>query len=201
MSDEFMALKVTQDKRRHAPFVRLLRALLFAWIGPVVWRAPRIEAYGPTIILCNHARYSDSIFLQIASRGRLTVCGAKLHYFDSWKENYFLGLLNVIPVAGREQFVDDCCRLLGQGRPILIYPEMGRNPHGLGEFKDWFTEVIERSGAAVQVACLNKVYEPYFTLPSLRLKKIFVPGYLKKQSRAKVVALIRREMELLLIRA
>lgn len=52
-------------------------------------------------------------------------------------------------MENEQQFKKDCCNYLSQNRPILIYPEMGRNPEGLGEFNTWAAEVALESNVPV----------------------------------------------------
>src|SRR5260221_452308 len=44
---------------------------------------------------------------------------------------------------------DERSALLGANEITLIYPEMGRNPEGIGEFLTWAADVALASGAAI----------------------------------------------------
>jgi 1-acyl-sn-glycerol-3-phosphate acyltransferase len=91
----------------------------------------------------------DTLYLIAAVRPRFTVCGAQPKYFSSRARRLLLGILNIIKVESREQFMHDCCELLKSNEVILIYPAMGRVFDGLGEFKTWAAEVAIVSQARV----------------------------------------------------
>jgi len=93
------------------------------------------------ILICNHAAFVDSVYIICAVRPRFTICGAKPKYFSSFSKRFIFRLANVLKVENHDQFLNDCSTLLSSGENILIYPEMGRNPEGLGEFKSWAAEV------------------------------------------------------------
>jgi len=93
------------------------------------------------IIISNHAAFSDSIYMICAVRPRFTICGANPRYFNSGIKRFIFKIANIIEVVDKNQFLEDCGKLLESGEIILVYPEMGRNPGGLGEFKTWAAEV------------------------------------------------------------
>ncbi|UCH95339.1 MAG: 1-acyl-sn-glycerol-3-phosphate acyltransferase [Candidatus Aminicenantes bacterium] len=93
------------------------------------------------IIISNHAAFADSIYMICAVRPRFTICGAKSKYFISSIKRFVFKIANIIKVVDKNQFLEDCGKLLESGEIILVYPEMGRNPDGLGEFKTWAAEV------------------------------------------------------------
>lgn len=101
------------------------------------------------ILCCNHAALIDSIYIILAVKPRLTICGAKPRYFSTPFRRFLMRLANIIKVESRAGFLQDCGRLLQQAEIILIYPEMGRNPEGLGEFKTWAAEVALQNNVPI----------------------------------------------------
>jgi 1-acyl-sn-glycerol-3-phosphate acyltransferase len=104
------------------------------------------------ILVCNHAAWADSFYLILAVRPRFTICGAKPRYFATAPRRALMAVANILPVdpdpvSGRDAFLDDCRALLAAGEILLIYPEMGRNPAGLGEFRTWAAEAALASRA------------------------------------------------------
>ena len=95
----------------------------------------------PCILIANHAAFIDSVYIICAVRPRFTICGAKPVYFQNFFRRQVFRTANILQVKSHEQFLHDCGLLLRSGEVILIYPEMGRHPGGLGEFKTWAAEV------------------------------------------------------------
>lgn len=132
------------------PFFLFLRLFLKTFIKNLILyrKGYRVEGKDhlpekrkPCIIICNHAALVDSVYIICAVKPRFTICGARPNYFSTTIKRFVLRLGNVIKVENRQQFLDDCEALLKAGEVILIYPEMGRNPRGLSEFKQWAAEV------------------------------------------------------------
>lgn len=104
---------------------------------------------GPLILTCNHASYLDSVYLSCAFRPRLTICGAKPRYFSTFAKRVVASIGNILRVESQEQFVADCSELLRAQETIVIYPEMGRYPHGMAPFKTWAAEVALKNDATI----------------------------------------------------
>lgn len=102
------------------------------------------ELSPPYVLLANHAAFLDSIYLIRATPHTFTICGARPKYFSRWYWRTLMWLLQIIKVEHRPTYLDDCQRLLQQGTPILIYPEMQRNKESMGPFKTWAAEVALR---------------------------------------------------------
>ena len=98
------------------------------------------------IVTCNHAAFIDSVYLILAVRSRFTICGAKPRLFRSAPLRLAMALANILKVENREQFLTDTAELLAADETLLIYPEMGRFPDSLGEFKTWAAEVALANG-------------------------------------------------------
>lgn len=97
------------------------------------------------ILTCNHAAFIDSVYLILAVAPRFTICGAKPRLFRNPLLRSVMLLANTLRVESREQFLHDCAALLSTDEILLIYPEMGRNPDGLGQFSTWAAEVALES--------------------------------------------------------
>lgn len=136
--------------RVNRPAYLALRGVLrFLLKGPfVVFKGFRVEGVEhlphkrrAMILTCNHAAFIDSVYLILAARSRFTICGAKPRLFRSAKLRTAMALANILKVENHEQFMSDTASLLAAGETLLIYPEMGRFPDGLGDFKTWAAEV------------------------------------------------------------
>jgi 1-acyl-sn-glycerol-3-phosphate acyltransferase len=137
-------------KHINNPFFLSLRFILKRFIKPVVFifKGYRIEGKKnlpkkrkPCMIICNHAAFSDSIYIICSLKPRFAVCGAKPKYFSTFVKRNIMQLANVMKVKNQGQFVTDCGKLLAAGNILLIYPQMGRFPAELHEFKTWAAEV------------------------------------------------------------
>ena len=95
----------------------------------------------PLILACNHAAFIDSVYWILALRSRFTICGAKPRLFRSASLRFAMALANILKVESHDQFLADTGALLAAGETVLIYPEMGRYPEGLGDFETWAAEV------------------------------------------------------------
>lgn len=101
----------------------------------------------PLILVANHAAFIDSIYVILAVSPRFTICGAKPRLFKNPTRRKLMALANILKVEEHSQYLRDCTTLLAAGEILLIYPEMGRFPDGLGPFKKWAAEVALASGA------------------------------------------------------
>ncbi|HDN26421.1 MAG TPA: 1-acyl-sn-glycerol-3-phosphate acyltransferase [Thioploca sp.] len=132
-------------------FARFLRWLLLPIFYLIFYGFKRFRVHHserlPTkkrrsvILCCNHAAFVDSVYLILAVKPRFTICGAKPRLFSTFFRRLLMNVANVIKVENHQQFLQDCATLLAAGEILLIYPEMGRNPEGLGTFKTWAAEV------------------------------------------------------------
>jgi len=95
----------------------------------------------PLILACNHAAFIDSVYLILAVPAPFVICGAKPRLFRSPLLRLAMALANILRVDDREQYLADTGALLASGETLLIYPEMGRFPDGLGDFETWAAEV------------------------------------------------------------
>lgn len=137
------------------PHWLFLRRLLKWTLGPVArWgKGLRVEGAErlpqrrePLILAVNHAAFIDSVYLIFALRPRFVVCGAKPRLFRNGRLRSLMALANILRVESHDQYLADCGALAKAGEILLIYPEMGRFPEGLGPFKTWAAEVALTHG-------------------------------------------------------
>jgi 1-acyl-sn-glycerol-3-phosphate acyltransferase len=144
--------------------------LLGPWLRvlyrPVVEGRRFVPATGPAIIASNHLAFSDSIFMPLMVRRRVTFV-AKAEYFTGkgvkgWLVKMFFLGSGTIPVdrtGGRaaQAALDTLLRVLREGRLAGIYPEGTRSPDGrLYRGKTGVARLTLESGApVVPVVMLN----------------------------------------------
>lgn len=120
----------------------IIRPMLFIFKGyRVVGKKNLPKKRKACIIICNHAAFADSVYIICSLKPRFTICGARPKYFERFLKRNTLRTANIMQVVDHDQYVADCGKLLQAGEIILIYPEMGRFPAGLSEFKTWAAEV------------------------------------------------------------
>jgi len=89
---------------------------------------------GPIIMASNHVSFSDSIFLPLVLKRRITFV-AKAEYFDSWKTAWFFRAIGQIPIrreggTASQRALDSARDVLVDGGVFGIYPEGTRSPDG-----------------------------------------------------------------------
>jgi 1-acyl-sn-glycerol-3-phosphate acyltransferase len=120
----------------------MLYWLLKAILSPVLrfFYRVRVEGLehapssGPAILASNHLSFSDSIFLPLVLRRRVTFV-AKAEYFDDPKTAWFFRALGQIPVrreggSAAEGALAAARDVLNEGELFGIYPEGTRSPDG-----------------------------------------------------------------------
>jgi 1-acyl-sn-glycerol-3-phosphate acyltransferase len=144
--------------------------LLGPWLRvlyrPLVEGRGHVPATGPAIIASNHLAFSDSIFMPLMVRRKVTFV-AKAEYFTGkgikgWLVKMFFIGSGTIPVdrtGGRsaQAALDTLLRVLREGRLAGIYPEGTRSPDGrLYRGKTGVARLALESGApVVPVVMLN----------------------------------------------
>jgi 1-acyl-sn-glycerol-3-phosphate acyltransferase len=144
--------------------------LLGPWLRMLFW--PRVEGrdnvpvYGPAIIASNHLSFSDSIFMPLMVKRKVTFV-AKSEYFTGKGIKGFLTRMfmvgtGTIPVdrsGGRaaQAAIETGLRVLREGNLFGIYPEGTRSPDGrLYRGKTGVARLALESGApVVPVVMLN----------------------------------------------
>ena len=89
---------------------------------------------GPAILASNHISFSDSIFLPLVLRRRVTFV-AKAEYFDDPKTAWFFRAVGQIPIrrtggSAAMAALDSAAEVLEGGHLFGIYPEGTRSPDG-----------------------------------------------------------------------
>jgi 1-acyl-sn-glycerol-3-phosphate acyltransferase len=149
----------------------LLKYIVLGPLLKLIFR-PRVEgrdyvpSEGPAIIASNHLSFSDSIFMPLVVRRRVTFV-AKQEYFTGkglkgWLTKMFFVGTGCIPVdrsGGRaaQAAIDTGMRVLREGKLFGIYPEGTRSPDGrLYRGKTGVARMALESGAPViPVAMVN----------------------------------------------
>ncbi len=124
------------------PLRILLKGIFFIRGFRIAGREHLPRKKEPLMIVSNHAAFVDSVYFICSVRPRIVICGAKPKYFQSFFTRHLFRIANILMVESEGQFVQDCIELLGRGEILLVYPEMGRNPLGMGEFRTWAAKVI-----------------------------------------------------------
>jgi 1-acyl-sn-glycerol-3-phosphate acyltransferase len=93
-----------------------------------------VPKQGPAILASNHLSFSDSIFLPLVLRRRITFV-AKAEYFEDWKTAWFFRAVGQIPVkrgdgAASKLALETAKGVLEEGKLFAIYPEGTRSPDG-----------------------------------------------------------------------
>jgi 1-acyl-sn-glycerol-3-phosphate acyltransferase len=163
----------------------ILGPLLRLLFRPDVSGRQYLPEHGPAIIASNHLSFSDSIFMPLVVRRRVTFV-AKSEYFTGkgikgfLVKMFFVGT-GTIPVdrsGGRaaQAAIDTGLRVLREGKLFGIYPEGTRSPDGrLHRGKTGVARLALSSGApVVPVAMLNadEIQPPGQVLPRVRRVRI-----------------------------
>jgi 1-acyl-sn-glycerol-3-phosphate acyltransferase len=136
--------------------MRLLRAL---FSPTVVTGAEHLDGIdGPIVIVANHASHADTMVVAGALprriRRRLVVAAAGDYFFandvTAALSTVFVGALPVDRSKVNRRTLEICHQLLGEGRPLLVYPEGGRTSDGeMHDFKAGAAWIARRAGVPV----------------------------------------------------
>jgi 1-acyl-sn-glycerol-3-phosphate acyltransferase len=160
------------------PWLRLI-------FRPHVEGREHVPARGPAIIASNHLSFSDSIFMPLMVKRKVTFV-AKAEYFTGkgikgWLTKMFFVGTGMIPVdrsGGRaaQAAIETGLRILREGSLFGIYPEGTRSPDGrLYRGKTGVARIALESGAPViPVVMLNadQIQPPGKLLPKIARVKI-----------------------------
>jgi 1-acyl-sn-glycerol-3-phosphate acyltransferase len=96
--------------------------------------ADNVPATGPAILASNHVSFSDSIFLPMVLKRRITFV-AKAEYFEDPKTAWFFRAVGQIPIkreggSASERALAAAREVLERGELFGIYPEGTRSPDG-----------------------------------------------------------------------
>ena len=94
----------------------------------------QVPPSGPAILASNHLSFSDSIFLPMVLRRRITFV-AKAEYFEKKKTAWFFRAVGQIPIkreggSASQRALDSAMEVLHGGGLFGIYPEGTRSPDG-----------------------------------------------------------------------
>ena len=96
--------------------------------------AENVPQKGAAILASNHLSFSDSIFLPLILRRRVTFV-AKAEYFEDKKTAWFFRAVGQIPIkreggSASERALTSACEVLTRSGLFGIYPEGTRSPDG-----------------------------------------------------------------------
>ena len=94
----------------------------------------KVPSQGAAILASNHLSFSDSIFLPLVLRRRITFV-AKAEYFEDKKTAWIFRALGQIPIkreggSASQRALDSAMEILQHGGLFGIYPEGTRSPDG-----------------------------------------------------------------------
>jgi len=94
----------------------------------------KVPADGPAILASNHLSFSDSVFLPLVLKRRITFV-AKAEYFEKKKTAWIFRALGQIPIkreggSASQRALDSAMEILDAGGVFGIYPEGTRSPDG-----------------------------------------------------------------------
>ncbi len=158
--------------------VRLLRAILIDNVirpatkviaSPEVHGKDRVEGVSsPVIFASNHASHLDTPLvlsnLPERYRHRCVVAAGADYFFDRrWKAYLWSGILGAIPIERTKvnrRSAELSTQLISEGWSLLIFPEGGRTPDGLGQnFKGGVAQLAIKTGVPVVPIFLEGTYE------------------------------------------
>lgn len=93
-----------------------------------------VPASGPVILASNHVSFSDSVFLPVVLKRRITFV-AKAEYFERRRTAWFFRAMGQIPVIrgggpASARALESAQQVLDDGGAFGIYPEGTRSPDG-----------------------------------------------------------------------
>jgi 1-acyl-sn-glycerol-3-phosphate acyltransferase len=166
----------TDWSRRYG--VRLIRAILLDNLvrpaaklaaSPTVYGEDRLEGLdGPVIFAANHASHLDTpLILSLLPehfRHRCVVAAGADYFFDKrWKAYIWSGLLAAIPIERNRvsrRSARNAEALLHERWSVLIFPEGGRSPDGLGQaYKGGVAYLAQRTGVPVVPIFIEGTFE------------------------------------------
>jgi 1-acyl-sn-glycerol-3-phosphate acyltransferase len=156
------------------PWVRFL-------FWPKVEGAENIPTSGPAILASNHLSFSDSIFLPLVVKRKVTF-PAKAEYFNSpgikgLFSKLFFTAVGQVPIdrssgSAAKSALSTLERLLADGDVVGIYPEGTRSPDGrLYRGKTGVARLALQTGAVVVPCAMintNQIQPPGKLLPRIR---------------------------------
>jgi 1-acyl-sn-glycerol-3-phosphate acyltransferase len=112
----------------------ILTPLLRFFFPVTVEGLHNVPTDGPVILASNHVSFSDSVFLPLVLRRRVTFV-AKAEYFENKKTAWFFRAIGQIPIkreggSASQRALDSAKEILDRGGVFGIYPEGTRSPDG-----------------------------------------------------------------------
>jgi 1-acyl-sn-glycerol-3-phosphate acyltransferase len=147
---------------RYRLFRWIVRALGILFLGFEVHGVERVPVKGPVIVVANHRRFFDPVFVSMAIPRRLRWMAKKeLFAFPFGRLFYFLGTVPVDRQGGGRAALRTALNFLAEGRALGIFPEGTRRREGASlEAKSGAALLASRSGAPVIPVLAGKIPGP-----------------------------------------
>jgi 1-acyl-sn-glycerol-3-phosphate acyltransferase len=150
----------------------------------------------PVIVYSNHQQFIDTLYFAMAIKPRFILIGANIKYAKHQLMRFAMNILFIGFYHNEQQFKEDCFQVLNQGRVLLLYPEMGRNPEHLGDFKPLAAEVAITNNTLL-IPCYIHYDKPARNCELIVGKEFSPQGYdvahLNQLMREKILELMPKE--------
>jgi 1-acyl-sn-glycerol-3-phosphate acyltransferase len=147
-----------------------------------------VPRQGPALLIANHQSYLDPVLVGLAARRRLWYVARSTlfrHRFFGW----YIRSLNAVPIDQEGTGIEGLratLRLLKEGKPVMVFPEGGRTPHGKIEpLKPGIHLLMKRAPAPIIPLGIAGAYEAW---PTRRPYPILAPLFLPASERTIAVS-------------
>jgi 1-acyl-sn-glycerol-3-phosphate acyltransferase len=168
------------------------------------YRAIRIPATGPVVLLANHESHLDPVLVGVATRRPISYLARKSLFQGPFGR--LIRSVNAIPldregvgIAGLREVI----HRLREGEATLVFPEGTRTHDGqLGVFQPGFGILARRSGATIVPVGIEGAYEawprqcrlPRLARVTLHVGRPIPPDRIAALSEEALIALVRRRI-------
>jgi 1-acyl-sn-glycerol-3-phosphate acyltransferase len=155
---------------RYRLFRWIMRALGAFFLGFEVHGTEQVPEKGPVVVVANHSRFFDPVFVSMAVPRRLRwMAKRELFAFPFGRFFYFLGTFPVDRQGGGRAALRTALRLLTEGWALGIFPEGTRRKEGVSpEAKSGAALLAARSGAPVLPVFADRIPGPAARLRGAR---------------------------------
>ena len=155
---------------RYRLFRWIMRALGAFFLGFEVHGTEQVPEKGPVVVVANHSRFFDPVFVSMAVPRRLRWMAKKeLFAFPFGRFFYFLGTFPVDRQGGGRAALRTALRLLTEGWALGIFPEGTRRKEDVSpEAKSGAALLAARSGAPVLPIFADRIPGPAARLRGAR---------------------------------
>lgn len=155
-----LAAALFYNASRQSVFVLLRLFYRFRWTG-----AGNVPRRGPVLIIANHQSYLDPPMVGIAVTVRHSDFIARLGLFTNPLLGRVIAALGSVPIkeeGGDTAAMKEVLRRLGQGRPVIVFPEGSRSPDGTVQpFKRGIALLVKRARCPVVPVGLDGAHDAW----------------------------------------